>query len=298
MDSVLELTASREAARLDSFIAAAVPRLSRAKAQKLIAESLVTLNGHPARASQKVMPGDKLCITIPPPPDETPQPEEIPLKVVYEDDDLLVIDKPSGLTVHPAPGHSAGTLVNALLSRYPDLPTGGDKMRPGIVHRLDRDTSGLILVAKNNAALKNLSEQFRQHQVQKVYLALVKGLLAPQSGTIEAPIGRHAQQRQRMAIVSQGREAVTEYKVVRYYKGQTLLEVMPQTGRTHQIRVHLAAIGFPVVGDAVYGVKSPLFKRQFLHAHCLSFSLPSSGQEASFTSPLPPDLEDGLSKLA
>ena len=297
MDRVLELIATGEVTRLDSFIAAALPELSRSRIQKFIAAGLVSVNGHSARASQKLASGDRISVTVHPEPLKIPQAEQIPLNIVYEDDDLMVIDKPPGLTVHPTPGHSGGTLVNALLYHYPDLPFNDDEQRPGIVHRLDRDTSGLMLVAKNEAALKDLAGQFKKHSVNKTYLALVKGHLSPQSGIIEAPIGRHRERRQKMAVVSGGKEATTEYKVERYYKEHTLLEVMPQTGRTHQIRVHLAAIGFPVVGDGVYGTRSPHFKRQFLHAHRLSFRLPSSGEQISCTSPLSADLESGLRKL-
>ncbi len=298
MDRVLELTANEGSARLDSFIAAALPELSRTRIQKLIAVGLVTVNGLQARASRKLTPGDRVSVTRTPEADKTPRAEAIPLNIVYEDDDLIVIDKPPGLTVHPAQGRSRGTLVNALLHRYPDLPATDDEQRPGIIHRLDRNTSGLMLVAKNQSALIELAAQFKERTVKKIYLTLVKGHLSPGSGIIEAPIGRHKEKRQKMAIVIEGKESLTEYRVLRYYKDQTLLEVMPQTGRTHQIRVHLAAIGFPVLGDSMYGVKSPHFKRQFLHAQRLEFSLPSSGERISLTSKLPADLEQGLKNLS
>lgn len=220
------------------------------------------------------------------------------MKILYEDDDVLVIDKPPGLAVHPAPGHPSGTLVNALLSHLSALPDTSDQ-RPGIVHRLDKDTSGVMLVAKNGAAHANLTEQFKSRSVSKTYLVLVKGHLTPEDGAIEAPIGRDSAHRERMAVVaeSRGRAARTEYHVREYLDGYTLLEVKPETGRTHQIRVHLAAIGYPVVGDKVYGVKSASVPRQFVHAHRLGFHLPSTGEYVEFTADLPPDLKQALTEI-
>jgi 23S rRNA pseudouridine1911/1915/1917 synthase len=282
--------------RLDKFVGDRCPELSRTRAQKLIAAGFVTVNDRPARSSFKLATGDKVDISIPP---ETPPPlshEAIPLKIVYEDADLLVIDKPPGLPVHPAPGHPSHTLVNAILSYLPTLAED-DYIRPGIVHRLDKDTSGLIIVAKNRRAHENLSDQFKARSVSKAYIVLVKGKLTPQAGVIEAAIGRDPHHRQRMAVVARGREARTEYRVIKYIGDYSLLEIKPQTGRTHQIRVHLAAIGFPVVGDAAYGVPSPRLSRQFLHASCLGFSLPSTGRPVEFTSPLPPDLEKALKEI-
>jgi 23S rRNA pseudouridine1911/1915/1917 synthase len=209
-----------------------------------------------------------------------------------------VVDKPAGLTVHPAPGHPGHTLVNALLAHFPHLADVGDALRPGIVHRLDRDTSGLMLVAKNSKAQDNLAGQFKSHLVTKAYIALVRGRLTPENGVIEAAIGRHPRNRKKMAVVEGGREASTEYKVINYIGGYSLLEVRPKTGRTHQIRVHLSAIGFPVVGDKVYGVRSPFLSRQFLHASLLGFSLPSTGKYVEFKSELPADLEQALEDLA
>jgi 23S rRNA pseudouridine1911/1915/1917 synthase len=208
-----------------------------------------------------------------------------------------VVDKPAGLAVHPAPGHPSHTLANAVLNYLPALAESGDSLRPGIVHRLDKDTSGLLVVAKNPAAQANLSNQFKSREVSKSYLVLVKGRLTPQTGIIEAAIGRDPRNRQRMAVVSRGREARTEYRVVKYVGGCSLLEIRPETGRTHQIRVHLAAIGFPVMGDAAYGVTSPHLPRQFLHASRLGFKLPSTGRYVEFESPLPPDLEQALKEI-
>ncbi|MQY67732.1 MAG: RluA family pseudouridine synthase, partial [Dehalococcoidia bacterium] len=196
-----------------------------------------------------------------------------------------------------APGHPAHTLVNAILAHFPHLADIGDSLRPGVVHRLDKDTSGVMLVAKNSAAQADLAKQFKSHSVTKAYLALVRGRLEPENGIIEADIGRDPHNRKRMAVVAAGREARTEYRVIRYIGGYTLLEVMPETGRTHQIRVHLAAIGFPVVGDKVYGVKSPHLSRQFLHASRLGFKLPSSGEYVEFESELPEDLAKALEAI-
>jgi 23S rRNA pseudouridine1911/1915/1917 synthase len=226
-------------------------------------------------------------------------PEAIPIKILYEDDDLLVIDKPAGLTVHPAPGHPSHTLVNAVLAHLNEIEDDGESTRPGIVHRLDKDTSGVMLVAKNNVALANLADQFKSRSVKKVYLTLVTGILKPDRGVIEAPIGRDSGDRKKMAVTgeSRGRAARTNYRVLRYVGKNSLLEITPETGRTHQIRVHLAAIGYPVFGDITYGKKSVFLHRQFLHAHRLGFSLPSTGRFVEFESPLPEDLEKALAEL-
>ena len=284
-------------ARLDKFVGDRCPELSRTHAQKLIAEGFITVNGRPAKPSLKLSVGDKIDISIPPESSGPLSPEDIPLKIVYEDADLLVVDKPPGLAVHPAPGHPSHTLVNAVLGYLPSL-ADDDFVRPGIVHRLDKDTSGLIIVARNRPAHENLSDQFKARSVSKSYIVLVKGRLSPESGVIEASIGRDSRNRQRMAVVAKGREARTEYRVLKYFKDYSLLEIRPRTGRTHQIRVHLAAIGFPVVGDSVYGVVSPLLSRQFLHAGRLGFNLPSTGKPVEFTSPLPADLQKALTEIS
>jgi len=298
MDKSYSLTADERDARLDKYVCAKHPELSRTQVQKLIAGGNITVNGKPAKPGLRLNIGDRIDIDIPPTPPQELKPEAIPLKIIYEDDDLLVVDKPAGLTVHPAPGHPAHTLVNAILAHFPHLADIGDSLRPGVVHRLDKDTSGVMLVAKNNAAQIHLARQFKSHSVTKAYLALVKGKLTPENGIIEADIGRDPRNRKRMAVVAAGREARTEYRVVKYIGDYTLLEVMPETGRTHQIRVHLAAIGFPVVGDKVYGVKSPHLSRQFLHASRLGFKLPSSGDYVEFESELPPDLAKALEAIS
>lgn len=294
----ISITAEEGGTRLDKYISEHVPGLSRSQAQKLIDDGNVTVNGIIAKASLKVMTGDLIEIIIPPPPPSPLTPEAIPLKIVYEDDDLLVVDKPAGLTVHPAPGHPGGTLVNAILHYYPHLAEISDSLRPGVVHRLDKDTSGLMIVAKNITAQANLASQFQGRTVNKTYITLVKGHLTPESGIIEAPMGRHPHDRKRMAVVSRGREARTEYRVLRYIGNYTLLEIKPETGRTHQIRVHLAAIGYPVVGDATYGVESDELSRQFLHACKLGFKLPSTGGYIEFKSELPPDLKRALEEIS
>jgi len=209
-----------------------------------------------------------------------------------------VVDKPSGMPVHPAPGHPTHTLVNAILSHLPSLPESDDKLRPGIVHRLDKDVSGVMTVAKNDASRANLINQFKERSVVKAYLVLVKGKLVPEHGVIDAPIGRDPRNRKRMAVVTKGRQARTLYDVVKYLDNCTLLEVKTETGRTHQIRVHLSAIGYPVLGDKIYGVKSPHLGRPFLHSCRLGFKLPKSGQYKEFTSELPEDLEQALKDLA
>ncbi len=297
--SVYNLVVDEQGVRLDKYVSEHCPEISRTQAQKLIGEGYITVNDSIARAGLKLNTGDRLTINIPPAESKTLQPESIPLTILYEDDDLLVIDKPSGLTVHPAPGHSAHTLVNAVLSHLSSLPDTSDWQRPGIVHRLDKDTSGVMLIAKSSTAYKNLTDQFRSRSVMKRYQVLVKGHLSPAEGVIEAPLGRDPRHRQRMAVVeeSKGREAKTEYSVIRYVGDYTLLEVRPETGRTHQIRVHLKAIGYPVAGDKVYGVKSPHLSRQFVHASLLGFRLPSTGDYVEFTSPLPSDLETALRNL-
>jgi 23S rRNA pseudouridine1911/1915/1917 synthase len=293
---ILQVTES--AIRLDKYLAKEYPDLSRSCLQKLIEQGYIELNGRRARASQKLNVGDEIYVSLPPPTPVSLAAESVPLDVIYEDDDLLLIDKPAGLVVHPSPGHTAHTLVNALLARCPDLAKFGDAMRPGIVHRLDRDTSGLMIVAKNSAAQQYLINQFKARSVSKGYLVLVKGKLIPSQGIIDASVGRDPYNRKRMAVISGGRQARTRYKVKDYLGDYTLLEVITETGRTHQIRVHLSAIGYPVVGDPVYGVRSAYVKRQFVHAYRLGFRLPTSGEYREFTCELPSDLKRAVRLIA
>ena len=297
MDKVYNFIAGEPGTRLDKYVCHQLGELSRTRIQKLIADGYITVNDQVAKAGLKLNIGDRLRVIIPPVPPSRLTPEAIPLNIIYEDDDLLVIDKPAGLTVHPAPGHLSHTLVNALLSHFPHLAALSDSLRPGIVHRLDKDTSGVMLVAKSSVAQTDLVEQFKARSVAKAYLVLVKGHLTPEDGAIEAPIGRDPGNRKRMAVVASGREARTEYRVIRYIADYTLLEVKPETGRTHQIRVHFSAIGYPVVGDKVYGVKSAYLSRQFIHASRLGFKLPSTGEYVEFKSELPPDLAQALKDI-
>ncbi|MGI2336424.1 MAG: RluA family pseudouridine synthase [Dehalogenimonas sp.] len=291
-----ELTAVAGGIRLDKYIAGQVPELSRAHIQELIKEGRITVNNQLSKSSHLLKSGDLISLKIPQLPPIEAMAENIPVNVLYEDNDLAVIDKPAGLTTHPAPGHTSGTLLNALLARFPELIEAGGE-RPGIVHRLDKDTSGLMVVARSRRVQAALSDQFKRREVTKIYLALVKGTVEPAEGIIEAAIGRAQVNRKKMAVTENGREARSQFKVVRRFKGHTLLEMRIFTGRTHQIRVHLAAIGYPVVGDATYGAKSEIFPRQFLHAHRLSFHHPVTGLEMSFSSELPPDLAVPLGGL-
>jgi 23S rRNA pseudouridine1911/1915/1917 synthase len=296
MDKTYSFVVDKAGVRLDKYVCEKCSELSRTHTQKLIDNGYITVNGQRGKTGFKLNSGDKVDITIPPSP-ELLSPEAIPLNIIYEDNDILVIDKPFGLTIHPAPGHPSHTLVNALLSRLPDLPDTGNSLRPGIVHRLDKDTSGVMVIAKNSTAQANLISQFKTRSVTKAYLTLVKGHLTPESGIIEAPIGRDPRNRKRMAVVAEGREARTQYRVIKYTGNYTSLEVRPETGRTHQIRVHLAAIGYPVAGDTTYGVKSAYLSRQFIHASRLGFRLPSTGEYVEFESELPPDLAQALSNI-
>ena len=298
MDKVYSFIVDKPGVRLDKYVCDKLIELSRTRIQKLIAEGYITVNERVAKAGLRLNTGDRLRVIISPTQPSQLVPEAMALNIIYEDDDLLVIDKPAGLTVHPVPGHPAHTLVNAILSRFPHLADISDSLRPGIVHRLDRDTSGVMVVAKNSLAQAKLVEQFKARSVVKAYLVLVKGRLTPENGIIEAPIGRDPRNRKRMAVVAGGRQARTDYQVIKYIGDYTLLEVRPETGRTHQIRVHFSAVGYPVVGDKVYGVKSPFLSRQFLHASRLGLKLPSTGKYMEFKSELPSDLAQALKDIA
>jgi 23S rRNA pseudouridine1911/1915/1917 synthase len=288
--------------RLDRFLVACLPEFSRARLQGLIADGFVWVDGSPAKKSgQPLEAGARVEVRIPPAQPTGLVPEDIPLDVVFENDDLLVINKPAGMVVHPAVGHDRGTLVNAVLGHDPEIEGIGGEERPGIVHRLDKDTSGLIVVAKNDAAMRWLQEQFRQRTVQKTYLALVDGAPPTPTGRVEAPIGRDPRDRKKMAITApaKGREAVSEYCTLETFRAHTLLEFHPLTGRTHQIRLHCAFLGCPIVGDTQYGHRkaSVSIERHFLHACQLKITLPGEQKARIFEAPLPGELLKVLEDL-
>jgi len=308
------LTVGSEAAggRLDAFVAGQLRDTSRTRIQRAIEDGDVLVNEHTAKSSYRVRAGDRVEIDLPEPPPVELRPEPIPLDVVYEDDDLVVVDKPAGLVVHPGAGQEAGTLANALVYHFNRLSGSAGRIRPGIVHRIDKETSGLLVVAKNDVAHEKLSEQFHDREVFKLYVALVYGRVSDARGEIEARLGRSRHNRTRMAVLrgGAGRAAHTVFEAADRYAEFTLLKVQIKTGRTHQIRVHLAHIGHPVVGDAVYGggrenaVRDPLVKREirglgrhFLHSAQLAFAHPRGGQRLEFSSPLPPELRHFLALL-
>ncbi len=283
--------------RVDVILARKYPELSRSRLQRLIQDGYVTVDGRTVKPSNKLQGGERIRVEIPEPVKLELAAQHMPLPIVYQNSDLLVVDKPAGLTVHPAPGHPDRTLVNAILAMCPDLQGIGDAIRPGIVHRLDKDTSGLMVVAKNQKAHEDLSKQISERTITKVYTALAQGYVEPEEGIIDAPLNRDPHNRQRMALVANGRAARTRYKVLKKLRGYTLLEVKPETGRTHQIRVHFASMGHPLAGDSLYGRRTPGLARQFLHASRLGFRLPSTGEYREFDSPLPADLDEFLKSL-
>jgi len=285
--------------RLDRFLADRLPDLSRVQVQRLIKTGLATVNDQPAKPAYRVEPGDRVVVRVPEASEPMIRPEPIPLQIVYEDDYLLAVDKPAGMVVHPAAGHTGGTLVNALLAYCPQVADVGGVDRAGIVHRLDKDTSGVLLVAKDPETHAVLQRQFKHRQVRKTYLALVEGRVYPKEGIVEAPVGRDRRARKRMAVTRTGRPAVTQYRAVEYFSDHTLLQIRPHTGRTHQVRVHLAWLGYPVVGDRVYGRRRQtlLPHRHFLHAQELVFTHPAMKEKVTLTAPLPPDLKAVLARL-
>lgn len=296
-----ELTAATEHAgvRLDAFLSAD-GALTRSQAARLIAEGRVRVNGKPAAKSARLSGGETVTVDVPQLRETALPPQDIPLDVVYEDDDVIVVNKPTGLVVHPAPGHPDGTLVNALLYHCGDSLSGiGGEKRPGIVHRIDRDTSGLIIAAKNDAAHLALSAQLKDHSLSRTYECLVTGNMKQDSGTVDAPIGRSSADRKKMAVVPTGRRAVTHWEVVARYPGVTHLRCRLETGRTHQIRVHMAHIGHPILGDTVYGAKKPVpgLTGQCLHATGLRFVHPRTGEPVELHCPLPPEFTAMLQKL-
>ncbi len=292
--------------RLDSFISLKTCGLSRSYVQKLIRQGLVAVNTKIEKVSYKVKKGDCIDLIIPDEPENILIPEDIPLDVIYEDEYIIVINKPSQTVVHPAAGHKSGTLINALLFKCGKLASIGAPLRPGVVHRLDKDTSGIIVVAKDDAAYLNLCKQFRERKVEKYYLALLYGSLRKDRGEISAAIGRAVSDRKKMSTKTRkGREAVTQFEVLKRFKTATMVKVRIITGRTHQIRVHFSASGHPVLGDKTYGKKTNInfaqkiihFNRQMLHAYCLKFKHPINGQTLEFTAPMPEDMRKAIEEL-
>jgi 23S rRNA pseudouridine1911/1915/1917 synthase len=299
--TTIELLVAKDAARLrlDQFLARELPKYSRSRLQQLVRKEFITLNGSPARPRDLVHKGDRVEVNEPPPEKSDNQPEAIPLEILYEDEDLIVINKPAGLVVHPGAGHREHTLVNALLHHFPTLSGIGGKERPGIVHRLDKETSGCLVVAKNDEAHRGLSEQFEQRTVEKIYLALVAGRMRKNTGTVEETIGRHPVDRQRMSTDSRrGREAKTDYRVLSSSDEVSLVECKLHSGRTHQVRVHLQHLRHPVLGDKIYGKKrAGVFPRQMLHAWKLGFQHPRTGEWKNFEAVLPKDFEETVKSL-
>ena len=288
--------------RLDKFLVASLPEFSRSRLQALIKDGFVSIDGQLAHKAGQVLEGPaEVQVRIPPREPANLEPEDIPLRIVFENEDLLVVNKPAGMVVHPAAGHASGTLVHAALSHAPEMEGIGGEQRPGVVHRLDKNTSGLILMAKNDRAHRWLQEQFRLRKVSKIYLALVDGRPPTPTGRVEAPIGRDPKQRKKMAVVSpqKGREAASEYRTLEVFPEHTLLEVHPITGRTHQIRLHMAFLGCPVTGDTIYGRRRPSLPldRHFLHAARLTIRLPGEQEPRTFEAPLPPELLQALQDL-
>ncbi len=310
IEKQLEFVSDAAGHRLDKFLAEKLSGYSRTEVQRWIKSGNVLVNGSPSRPGYRLEPGDRITVGVPAPEPYEIAPEPIPLDVRYEDEDLLVVNKPAGMVTHPSAGHLSGTLVNAVLYHVPDLAGVGGVERPGIVHRLDKDTSGLIIVAKNDRAHRFLQAQFKGREVEKRYEALLFGFLTPRKGRIEAPIGRDVRDRKKMSVVppGKGRAAITRYKVVGYYRDErtsarqyyTLVEAMPKTGRTHQIRVHMAYIGHPIVGDRVYGHRKrrlPI-QRHFLHAGYIRFKRPKDEAWIEVEAELPADLQAVLDILS
>ncbi|HNZ00542.1 MAG TPA: RluA family pseudouridine synthase [Anaerolineaceae bacterium] len=300
--SLLEFLVQAGEERLDKYLVSCLPEFSRSRLQGLIRDNQVLVDGQVVTKTSHILNrGQKVVVTIPEPEPVGLIPEEIPLDVIFESDDLMIINKPAGMVVHPGAGHKTGTLVHAALAHAPELEGIGGELRPGVVHRLDKDTSGLILVAKNDRSHRWLQEQFRLRRVRKVYLALVDGTPPTPTGRIEAPIGRDPAHRRKMAVTTlqKGREAVTEYQTVETYAHHTLIEAHPLTGRTHQIRLHMAFLGCPIVADSLYGRRKPSLplERHFLHATRLTILLPGQMEEQTFTAPLPADLEKIIQQL-
>lgn len=296
----MKIIVQGEAERLDKYISKQKVEISRAMIQKLIEDNQILVNDKPQKASYKVQAGDEIIINIPEVKETDLKSQDIPLDVIYEDDDILVVNKPKGMVVHPAVGNPDGTLVNAVMAHCKGKLSGiGGELRPGIVHRLDKDTSGLIIVAKNDKAHIEMSNQIKNHEVKKIYITLVRGNVGEDEATIDMPIGRSAKDRKKMAVEKNGKEAVTHFKVLKRYGKYTLLEVKIDTGRTHQIRVHMAEIGHPVVGDMVYSNGKNDFgvEGQMLHAKSLDFKHPITGKQMHLEAELPEYFKNIIQQL-
>ena len=300
-ESLLYIQAKESGERIDALLARTVADLTRSGAQRLLEDGCVSLDGAAVKKNYKVRAGDRFTVELPPPADLPLVPQALPLDIVFEDEDVIVVNKARGMVVHPAPGHPDGTLVNALLYHCGDSLSGiGGEKRPGIVHRIDKDTSGLLIVAKNDFAHQQLSAQLADRSLSRVYEAVVHGSFREDSGTIDRPIGRHPTDRKRMAVTEKnGRSAVTHWQVLTRYRGFTHIRCKLETGRTHQIRVHMASLGHPLLGDFTYGAPSPEkgLEGQCLHARCLQFIHPRSGAAIRLESELPPYFRDVLGKL-
>lgn len=301
MSEHIEITAEESGERIDALLARLVPELTRSAAQRLLEEGLVTLGGVPVKKNRRTEPGEVYAALLPEPELPEPEPQDIPLDIVYEDADVVVVNKPRGMVVHPAPGHPDGTLVNALLWHCGESLSGvGGERRPGIVHRIDKDTSGLIIAAKNDYAHLALSAQLADRSLSRVYEAVARGEFRDEAGTVDAPIGRHPTERKRMAVTERGsRPAVTHWEVIARCRGWTHIRCRLETGRTHQIRVHMAYIGHPLLGDMVYGAKKPErgLEGQCLHARELKFLHPRTGEAIHLSTELPEYFQQVLASL-
>lgn len=298
MEKQINVTIQDETGRTDKVLVALLPEYSRSQIQHWLKSGVVTVEGEAVRASRKVVSGETLVITIPEPKELDLLPEDLPLEIIYEDDDLAVVNKGQGMVVHPSAGHPNGTLVNALLYHLKSLSSINDVIRPGIVHRIDKDTSGLLMVAKNNATHESLAQQLKDKTTLRKYVALVHGNISHDKGTINATIGRSKTNRKVQAVIADGKPAVTHFTVLERFENFTLVELQLETGRTHQIRVHMQYIGFPLAGDPIYGPRKTLEGQgQYLHAKKLGFKHPKTDEELVFEVPIPAQFENTLAKL-
>ena len=300
MRRIIQVTETDSGQRIDKLLSQQLPELTRSAIQHLMQDGCVTIGEQPVKKNAKAAAGDVIAVEVPEPKEVSIEPENIPLDIVYEDEDITVVNKPKGMVVHPAPGNWSGTLVNALMYHCGDSLSGiNGEIRPGIVHRIDKDTSGLLVVAKNDRAHQSLAEQIQVHSAGRRYFAVVYGCPREETGTIQAPIARHPVDRKKMAVLAGGREAITHYQVLEHYQGYTLMKFRLETGRTHQIRVHMAHIGHPIIGDPLYGPAKDKWKLQgqCLHAGELELTHPVTGERMLFEAPLPEYFEKVLQKL-